>query len=75
MCLAVPMKIIEIDGMNAIAEVKGVQTPVSIALTPDLKINDKVLIHAGFVIEKLDPESAKDIEETWDEYLESIKEE
>ncbi len=69
MCLAIPMKIIKIEGTTAIAESKGVETPVDITLTPDIELGDKVLIHAGFIIEKLDPEAAKEIEETWDEYM------
>lgn len=75
MCLAIPMEIIEINGMHAVAEVNGVRTDVNITLTPDIKLHEKVLVHAGFVIEKLDEQSAKDIEETWDEYLASIEEE
>ncbi|MCL2025233.1 MAG: HypC/HybG/HupF family hydrogenase formation chaperone [Leptospirales bacterium] len=69
MCLAVPMEIIKIEGDIAIAAAKGVETPVNIMLADDIKIGDKVLIHAGFIIEKLDPEAAKEIEETFEEYL------
>lgn len=69
MCLAVPMEIIKIEGNTAIAAAKGVETPVNIMLAEDIKIGDKVLIHAGFIIEKLDPEAAKEIEETLEEYL------
>ncbi len=69
MCLAVPMEIVKIEGSTALAESKGVQTPVDITLAPDIKLGDKVLIHAGFIIEKLDPEAAKEIEATWDEYM------
>jgi hydrogenase expression/formation protein HypC len=65
------MEIIKIDGNTAIAAAKGVETPVNIMLSPDIEIGDKVLIHAGFIIEKLDPEAAKEIEETWEEYLQS----
>lgn len=72
MCLAVPMEIIKIDGDTAIAAARGVETPVNIMLSPDIKIGDKVLIHAGFIIEKLDPDAAKEIDETWDDYLNSI---
>ena len=71
MCLAVPMEIIRIEGNTAIAAARGVETPVNIMLTEDVKIGDKVLIHAGFIIEKLDPEAAKEIEETFEEYLKS----
>ncbi len=75
MCLAIPMKIVRIDDMVAIAEANGVETAVNFALIPDLKVDDKVLIHAGFVIEKLDPEQAKEIEETWEEYYKIIEKE
>ena len=68
MCLAVPMTVIEISEDKAIVESNGIKTEVNIALSPDLKINDKVLIHAGFIIEKLDEEKTKDIEDAWEEY-------
>jgi hydrogenase expression/formation protein HypC len=73
MCLAIPMEIIEIDGNYATALAKGVRTNVNIALAPDLKIHDKVLVHAGFVIEKLDEQTAKEIEDTWNEYMSSLE--
>jgi len=68
------MKIIKIDGMEADAEVDGVKTRVNITLYPDLQLNDKVLVHAGFVIEKLDEQAAREIEETWAEYRASLNE-
>lgn len=68
MCLAIPMTIVKIDGSTALAVANGVETQVNIAMTPDIKINEKVLVHAGFVIEKLDEEQAREIEETWEEY-------
>jgi len=46
----------------------GVEKIVDIALSPAIKINDKVIVHAGFVIEVLDPEAAREIEATWEEY-------
>ena len=69
MCLAVPMEIIEINGNQATAEAYGVETVVNISLMPDVKLNDKVLVHAGFIIEKLDDDEASQIEEIWEEYL------
>ena len=73
MCLAIPMTIIKIDKNYATATVNGVETLVNYAMAPDIKINDKVLVHAGFIIEKLDEEHAREIEETWTEYFEMIK--
>ena len=75
MCLAVPMKIIEIDGLYAVAEANGVRTDVNISLVPDLQRDEKVLVHAGFVIERLDENDARDIEETWNEYYAVLEKE
>ena len=74
MCLAIPMTIIKIEGDYAVAESKGVETSVNISLVPDIKLNDRVIIHAGFVIEKLDPEEAEERDKLWDEYERMIEE-
>jgi len=68
MCLAIPMTVKRIEGTKAVVESMGVEKIVDIALSPDIKINDKVIVHAGFVIEVLDPEAAREIEATWEEY-------
>jgi hydrogenase expression/formation protein HypC len=68
------MKIVEIQGHRAVAEANGIRTEVNIALAPDVKLEDKVLVHAGFVIEKLDEEAARDIEAAWEEYLKTLDE-
>lgn len=65
------MEIIRIENNTAIAAAKGVETPVNIMLMDDVKVGDKVLIHAGFIIEKLDLEAAKEIEDAFEEYLEA----
>ena len=65
------MEIKRIVGNTAIAEAMGVETSVNILLSPDVQVGDKVLIHAGFIIEKLDPEAAIEIEKIWEEYLQS----
>lgn len=75
MCLAVPMTIKKVEGDMAVAEAKGVETTVNISLTPGLRINDKVIIHAGFVIEKLDAQEAEKIEEIWEQYEQLLEKE
>lgn len=59
MCLAVPAKIIEINGDMATIEVGGNTRQISIVLTPGVKLGDYVLLHAGFALEYIDPEEAK----------------
>jgi len=68
MCIAVPMKIININGDMATVEAKGVERMVNLSLVPDLKINDRVIIHAGFVIERLTDEEADERENIWNDY-------
>lgn len=69
MCLAIPMKIKKIDGNIAIGEVFNVERNVDISLVPDIKIDDRVIVHAGFAIEKLDIKEAMELEESWKEYI------
>ncbi len=58
MCLAVPSKIIEINGKTAKVDVDGVIRETSIMLINDVKIGDYVIVHAGFAINILDEEAA-----------------
>lgn len=60
MCLAVPMKVIEIDGEFGDAELGGVKRKVNLQLLPETKIGDYVIVHAGFAIQKLDREDAEE---------------
>jgi len=52
MCLAVPAKIVALDGDKATIEVDGVRRTVSTAFIENPQPGDYVLIHAGFAIRK-----------------------
>ena len=60
MCLAVPMKIITIEGFSATVEASGVSREINLRLLEDAKVGDYVLVHAGFAIEKIDEQEAKE---------------
>ena len=60
MCIAVPMKVIEIKNDMGVVEGNGVTREVGIMLLEDLKIDDWVLIHAGFAISKINEEEAQE---------------
>ena len=62
MCLAVPAKIIELSGSDAVTDCVGNRIQTNISLVPEVKLGDFVLIHAGFAITVLDEEEAK---KTW----------
>ena len=58
MCLAVPSRIIEMNGCTAKVDVDGVVREASLMLLEDAKIGDYVIVHAGFAISKVDEEAA-----------------
>lgn len=71
MCLGVPLKIIEIKDENtAIADMGGSTLEISTIFTPEVKVGDYVIVHAGFSISILSQEEAKEIFDA----LEDIKE-
>ena len=77
MCIAAPAKIVEIDIESNIcaADFGGVRQNAKLDLLPDVEVGDYVLIHAGYAIEKLSEEAAKESLESWDELLEMLEEE
>ena len=77
MCIAAPAKIVLIDEESNIcaADFGGVRQNARLDLLPDAKIGDYVLIHAGYAIEKLSEQAAKESLESWDELLEVLEEE
>ena len=60
MCLAVPMKVVEIEGTTAVVEQEGVSRKARIDFLDGIKIGDYVLIHAGIAIERVRPEEAEE---------------
>jgi len=60
MCLAIPMRLIEIDGACGVAEVDGVTRQVRLDLLPEVALGDYILIHAGLAIARVDPDYAQE---------------
>jgi len=58
MCLGIPMKVVEIEGDNAVAEAGSVRKGIRLDLIEDVAEGDYVLIHTGYAIEKIDREEA-----------------
>ena len=72
MCLAIPAKIIKIDGFTAEVDIEGNIKEVNITLTPEAKVGDYLLLHAGYAIQILDEKSANEIFEAWDDVYEAF---
>lgn len=60
MCLAVPLKIVSLegDGKHAVGEAAGLTQNLRVDFLPVIAVGDYVMVHAGFAIEKLTPEQA-----------------
>ena len=70
MCLAIPAKIIEIDGNIAKVDFgQGVAREVNVMLVNPV-VGDYVLVHAGYAIQKLDQKAAEESLKTFREILE-----
>ena len=59
MCLAIPVRITKIEGVEAEVDAGGIARKVSLMLTPEAKSGDYVLLHAGYAISIIDPEEAE----------------
>ncbi len=68
MCIAIPGKIISIEGPQAEVDFGGVNPKVNVSLV-DGKPGQYVVVHAGFAIETLDEEEAKETLQLWKEIL------
>ncbi len=60
MCLAVPGKLVELEGALARVDFGGVQRQIYMDLLPDAQLGDWVLAHAGFAIQQLDEQEARE---------------
>jgi len=62
MCLAIPARIVELKGDNAVVDAMGNRWKAKTTLLEGARLGDLVLVHAGFAISLVDEEEAK---KTW----------
>jgi hydrogenase expression/formation protein HypC len=70
MCLAVPGKIISINGEDLLMRTGkvsfgGIIKEVSLAYVPQAQVDDYVIVHVGFAISILDAQEAERTLEEW----------
>ena len=73
MCLAMPAKILSIVGDEAEVDFGGAIRQTNVSMV-DAKVGEYVIIHAGFAIQKVDEEEAKETLQLWNEFLDSSEE-
>jgi hydrogenase expression/formation protein HypC len=59
MCLAIPARVVSVQGLDAVVDVGGVRKAISIALVPQAQVDDYVIIHVGHAIGMVDPDEAE----------------
>jgi len=71
MCLGIPMQIKSIEGFTARCEAKGVERDVSLFMMQDdeLEVDDFIVVHVGYAIQRISPQEAQSAWEIYDEML------
>jgi len=59
MCLAIPGKVLSLDGNKGTVEIGNMRREVFMHLVPEATVNEYVLVHAGCAIQMIDEEEAK----------------
>ena len=75
MCLAVPGKIIEIDGDTARVDFGGITREANVILVPEAAVDSYVLVHAGFAIQVLNEAEAEETLSLFRELAEALDDE
>lgn len=60
MCLAVLLKIVSVEGNQAVGEAAGLTQKLRVDFLPDVRPGDYVMVHAGFAIEQLSEQQARE---------------
>jgi len=68
MCLAMPAKVLSVDGDEAEVDFGGAIRRTNVSMV-DAKVGEYVIIHAGFAIQKVDEEEALETLQLWSELL------
>jgi len=70
MCIAIPSRIVAIADQMATVDVHGARREVSLMLLPDeAAIDDYVLVHAGFAIQKIDQQAGEETLQLFEQIL------
>ncbi|MBN1655789.1 MAG: HypC/HybG/HupF family hydrogenase formation chaperone [Deltaproteobacteria bacterium] len=60
MCLAIPMRVISVDGNLGRVEASGALLTVALDLVEGVQPGDYLLVHAGFAIARMDADEAQE---------------
>jgi len=60
MCLSIPAEVLSTNSNMAIVQIGGLMIQASLDLVEDIRVGDYVLIHTGFIIQKISMEEAEE---------------
>ncbi len=70
MCIAIPSRIVAINDQMATIDVQGARREVSLMLLQDeAAIDDYVLVHAGFAIQRIDRRAGEETLKLFEQIL------
>ena len=71
MCMAIPMQVMQIDGLSARCEARGAERCLSLLLLQheELQVGDMVLAHLGQAVQKISHEQAREAWALFDQML------
>ena len=72
MCLAIPLRLVEINGKSAVGEAMGMRREIRVDFIEEPKLGDYVIVHAGFAIERLPERQALDDLEAWEDLYHAL---
>lgn len=70
MCLAIPGKIVRIEGDMGDVDFGGVTRKANLSMV-DAQVGEWAVVHAGFAIQIMDEEDAQETIRLWNEVLDS----
>jgi len=75
MCLGIPMQVKSVEGFTAHCEAKGVERDVSLFMLQHetVEVDDFVVVHVGYAIQKVTREEAETAWEIYDEMIEKAE--
>ena len=73
MCLAIPLKLVEIDGKEALGEALGMKRKIRVDFIGEPKVGEYVMVHAGFAIERLEESRALEDMAVWEEMKNALE--
>lgn len=72
MCLAIPLKLVEIDGKRAVGEAMGMRRELRVDFIDKPRLGEYVIVHTGFAIERLGEQQALEDLESWGEVADAL---